>query len=373
MTINTNITDDSPAGTPGESAVIPVIIPAYEPDERLISLLEDFRDQGIRDVVVVDDGSGEQYREIFRRVSEILPSLGGTLLTHDVNRGKGRALKTAFSLVLDQYPCAAGAVTADSDGQHTVGCIRSVMRQLEETPGSLILGVRSFDQEDVPWKSAFGNKLTRKILSYVSGVSVSDTQTGLRGIPLSFMRKLLEVPGERFEFETQMLLAAADIYPVREVPIKTVYDSKENHQTHFNPVKDSIRIYRILGARFFKYIFVSLSSSVVDLALFAAFCSLLRGRALPLPYVAVSTVAARILSATYNFSMNYRVVFQSGKNVGSSAAKYVLLAVIQMVLSAVLVTGGTTLLPLLPEVVVKIVTDTILFLVSYYIQRRYVF
>ena len=296
--------------------------------------------QGIRDVVVVDDGSGEQYREIFRRVSEILPSLGGTLLTHDVNRGKGRALKTAFSLVLDQYPCAAGAVTADSDGQHTVGCIRSVMRQLEETPGSLILGVRSFDQEDVPWKSAFGNKLTRKILSYVSGVSVSDTQTGLRGIPLSFI---------------------------------TVYDSKENHQTHFNPVKDSIRIYRILGARFFKYIFVSLSSSVVDLALFAAFCSLLRGRALPLPYVAVSTVAARILSATYNFSMNYRVVFQSGKNVGSSAAKYVLLAVIQMVLSAVLVTGGTTLLPLLPEVVVKIVTDTILFLVSYYIQRRYVF
>ena len=102
MTINTNITDDSPAGTPGESAVIPVIIPAYEPDERLISLLEDFRDQGIRDVVVVDDGSGEQYREIFRRVSEILPSLGGTLLTHDVNRGKGRALKTAFSVRLKE-------------------------------------------------------------------------------------------------------------------------------------------------------------------------------------------------------------------------------------------------------------------------------
>lgn len=359
---------------------IPVVIPAYEPDERLIALLEDFRTQGIRNVILVNDGSGESYEEMFRRAQDLLPELEGTLLVHEVNRGKGRALKTAFEYILENDPDAPGVVTADSDGQHTVECIRAVMERLREKPEALVLGVRTFDGEDVPWKSAFGNRLTMKVLGYVSGVHVSDTQTGLRGIPRAFMRELLDVPGDRFEFETQMLLETAGRYPIEEVPIRTIYDSKENHQTHFNPVKDSIRIYRILGAKFIKYLFASLSSCVLDLVLFAVFCSLLRGRmqAAPpplnrIPYIAAATVLARILSATYNFTMNYKVVFRSRENVGGSAAKYVLLAIVQMTLSAVLVTGGAAMLPFLPEVAVKAVVDTVLFLLSYYVQRKYVF
>ena len=310
----------------------------------------------------------------------MLQDLGGVLLRHEVNRGKGRALKTAFAWVLENCPGAAGVVTADSDGQHTVDCIRAVMGKLMETPEALVLGVRSFDGEQVPWKSAAGNKITMKILAYVSGVNVSDTQTGLRGIPRAFMKELLDVPGERFEFETQMLLATVGKIRIEEVPIRTIYDSRENHQTHFHPVRDSFRIYRILGAKFFKYIFASLSSSVIDLVLFALFCRVLRGRMQDLPgilrgvpYVAAATVLARILSATYNFAMNYRVVFRSSEKVGGSALKYVCLAVVQMTLSAVLVTGGTMLLPFVPEVGVKAVIDTILFLLSYYVQRRYIF
>ncbi|MDO5476616.1 MAG: glycosyltransferase [Eubacteriales bacterium] len=361
-------------------AQIPVIIPAYEPDERLLALLEDFCAQGIRGVILVDDGSGEAYTELFERAQVYLQELDGTLLIHEVNRGKGRALKTAFAWILDHDPDAPGVVTADSDGQHTVDCIRAVMQRLREKPDALVLGVRTFDGEDVPWKSAFGNRLTMKVLGYVSGVQVSDTQTGLRGIPRAFMRELLDVPGDRFEFETQMLLETAGCYPIEEVPIQTIYDSKENHQTHFNPLKDSIRIYRILGAKFLKYLFASLSSCVIDLVLFALFCPLLKSRLLlaptPLnriPYVAAATVLARILSATYNFAMNYRVVFGSREKVRSSAARYILLAAVQMFLSAVLVTGGTALLPAVPEVVVKAVVDTVLFLVSYYVQRKYVF
>ena len=332
----------------GMTSVIPVIIPSYEPDERLISLLEDFRSQGIRDVIIVNDGSGDRYDEIFGRVRAILDETGGTLLSHDVNRGKGRALKTGFSYVLKHYPSAVGVVTADSDGQHSTECILSVMKKLREKPDSLVLGVRTFDQEDVPWKSAFGNKLTMKILGYVSGVSVSDTQT-------------------------QMLLETAGKYEIEEVPIRTIYDSKENHQTHFNPLKDSVRIYRILGAKFFKYIFASLSSCAIDLVLFALFCRLLRGRNLPLHYVAVSTVLARILSAAYNFTVNYKVVFRSRQSAAGSAAKYVLLALVQMSLSALLVTGGTLILPAVPEVGVKAAVDTVLFLISYYVQRRFIF
>ena len=359
---------------------IPIIIPAYEPDSRLVALLEDFRTEGIRNVVLVDDGSGDAYREVFEQSQRILDELGGRILTHDVNRGKGRALKTAFAWILENEPDAIGVVTADSDGQHTAGCILAVQQRLREKPDALVMGVRTFDGEDVPWKSAFGNKLTMKVLGYVSGVHVSDTQTGLRGIPRVFMRELLEVPGDRFEFETRMLLETAGRYPIEEVPIRTIYDSKENHQTHFNPVKDSIRIYRILGAKFIKYLFASLSSCVIDLALFALFCALLKQRlpAAPaplngIPYVAAATVLARILSATYNFTVNYKVVFRSREKVAGSAARYILLAAVQMLLSAVLVTGGTALLPVLPEVLVKAVVDTVLFLVSYYVQRKYVF
>ena len=353
--------------------LIPVIIPAYEPDGRLIDLLEDFRKEDIRNVIIVDDGSGKNYADIFDRAGRILTEIGGTILRHEVNCGKGRALKTAFSYVLNDYPDAVGVVTADSDGQHTSECIRAVQRCLEENPASLILGVRTFDGEDIPWKSAFGNKLTMRVLAYVSGVRVSDTQTGLRGIPRDFMEHLINVPGERFEFETQMLLETAGRISIKEVPIRTIYDSKENHQTHFNPLKDSIRIYRILGAKFIKYILASFSSSILDLILFAFFCRLLRKMSLPFPYVACATVLARILSATYNFAMNYRVVFRSEENVGGTALKYVTLAVIQMTLSAVLVTFGTGLLPMLPEVIVKIVVDTVLFLISYHVQRKYIF
>ena len=357
----------------GEGPLIPVIIPAYEPDERLLCLLEDFRKGDIRDVVIVDDGSGNNYKEIFEKARLILDEIRGCVLTHEVNRGKGRALKTAFAYVLAHYPDAIGVVTADSDGQHTADCIRSVRRSLADNPSGLILGVRTFDGENVPWKSAFGNKLTMRVLGYVSGVRVSDTQTGLRGIPRTFMQELINVLGERFEFETRMLLESAGRYPIEEVPIRTIYDSRENHQTHFDPLRDSIRIYRILGAKFIRYLFASLSSSILDLALFALFCGILRNRPISFPYVACATIFARILSATYNFTMNYRLVFRSRERVGSSAIKYVTLAIIQMGLSAILVTCGTVMLPMLPEVLVKALIDTLLFMVSYYVQRKYIF
>lgn len=354
-----------------EGPVIPVIIPAYEPDRRLIGLLEDFREKKVRDVILVNDGSGDKYEEIFEEAGSIVKELGGTVLVHEVNRGKGRALKTGFAYVLENYPEAIGTVTADSDGQHSPECILSVMQRLREKPDSLVLGVRSFNEEQVPWKSRMGNKLTLKVLGYVSGIHVSDTQTGLRGIPRAFMRDLLDVEGERFEFETRMLLETAGKCDIEEVTIRTIYDSKEDHQTHFDPFRDSIRIYKILGAKFLKYIAASLSSSVIDIGLFTVFCSLMRGKIGA--YIAVSTILARILSASYNFLMNYRVVFKSSEHMGSSAVRYVALAATQMLLSAALVTGGASILTFLPEVIVKIIVDTILFLLSFYIQRKYVF
>ena len=186
--------------------MIPIIIPAYEPDERLLELLKDLSESRLGPVIIVDDGSGEQYSDIFTEAENYLKTTGGVLLRHEVNRGKGRALKTAFAHVLDHEPDAIGCVTADSDGQHSVECITKCMNALSERPDNLILGVRDFSGEEVPFKSRFGNNLTIKICSFLCGVKVTDTQTGLRGIPRAFMRDLLDVEGERFEFETRMLI-----------------------------------------------------------------------------------------------------------------------------------------------------------------------
>ena len=200
---------------------IPIIIPSFEPDEKLLKLLQQLRDAGIVNIIVVDDGSGMQYTHFF---DEAENKYGCQVLHHAVNQGKGRALKTAFDYCLRQLPNMTGVITADSDGQHTPECILDCVDALLEHTDSLILGCRCFEQEDVPVRSEFGNKCTRIVMKYLAGISISDTQTGLRGISTEFMKQLLFVKGERFEFETNMLLEAKNRKILFfEVPIKTIY------------------------------------------------------------------------------------------------------------------------------------------------------
>lgn len=347
---------------------IPVIIPAYEPDEKLIVLLQHLLEAEIAHIVVVDDGSGSDYRTLFERAEAME---GCIVLTHAVNLGKGRALKTAFNYCLMQYPDMAGCVTADSDGQHTPKDILACMKKLWDNPDALILGCRNFDAKDVPARSSFGNKCTRKVLQYLIGISVSDTQTGLRAIPSSFMETLMNVKGERFEFETNMLIETKNRnIPIQEVPVETIY-IEENKTSHFNPIKDSIRIYMIFG----KFLFSSLSSSVLDLLLFHFFCQVLQGASgflQDLPYIVGATVMARVISAIYNFLINYKVVFKSRANMAATAVKYCLLAICQMLCSAFLVNGLFSLFGGY-EVAVKMPVDVFLFFLSFVIQREFVY
>lgn len=343
---------------------LPLIIPSLEPDEKLPALLAALQKAGIRNIVLVDDGSGPAYRPIF----DAAEAAGCTVLRHAVNLGKGRALKTAFNHCLLTWPDAPGCVTADSDGQHTPECILRCMQALWEHPDHLVLGCRDFDAAGVPARSVFGNKCTRTIFRLLIGLAVTDTQTGLRAIPAEFMRRLLETKGERFEFESNMLIETKDAgLPLLEVPIETVY-LEENKSSHFHPIRDSLRVYSIFG----RFLFSSLSSSVVDLALFSLFCGLLRGVPGLGGYIILATVLARILSAVYNYLINYKVVFKSRAGHGRAGLRYALLAVAQMACSALLVNwlfgllGGS-------ELLVKIPVDVLLFFVSFQIQREFVY
>lgn len=346
---------------------IPVIIPSYEPDEKLLNLLKRLSDAQMERVVIVNDGSkGKEYDDIFSKIEQDFPYI---VLRHAVNMGKGRALKTAFNYCLNTYPDMIGCVTIDSDGQHTVNDMLACMEKLYENPQALVLGVRDFNKEGIPSRSVFGNKCTSRVMKMLVGVAVSDTQTGLRGIPADFMKILLLIKGERFEFETNMLLETKEEKrQIIEVPIETIY-IEENKTSHFHPLKDSIRIYAV----FLKFILASLSSSMVDLLFFSVFCSVFAdidfGR---MGYILVATICARIISATYNFLLNYKVVFKSNSSKIKSMLRYALLAVFIMLCSGFLVEYLYSFVSL-PEVLVKVPVDVLLFLVSFLIQREFVY
>jgi glycosyltransferase involved in cell wall biosynthesis len=212
-----------------------IVIPAYEPDDALVSLIERLR-QSFDKFIVVDDGS-KTADATFARVAE-MPDV--TLLKHEVNRGKGAALKTAFAKVLSDFPEAAGVVTVDADGQHLPEDVANVAKATKENPGRYTLGVRAFSG-NVPLRSRFGNAWSRYFFFLLTGVMVYDTQTGLRGMPRDLLPELIAMPGDRYEYEMRMLVAAArkKLKPV-QIPIKTVY-LNDNKASHFNPIRDSIR------------------------------------------------------------------------------------------------------------------------------------
>ena len=265
-----------------------VLIPAYEPDERLIYLIKELKDKCDYNIVIVDDGSGDKFQGIF----EIATNYGCTVLTHETNRGKGRALKTGFDYILDNTDKKSDVVTADADGQHLVDDIIRVANTICLSQEKIVLGVRKFVGK-VPFKSIIGNAFTRAIFTLVSGEKITDTQTGLRGFPFVLLPWLIKLEGERFEYEMNMLLKAKTAgYKFTQIDIETVYIAG-NISTHFRAIRDSIRIY----LPFFKFCFTGITSAVVDYVLLFVFQWMTNN-------LLIAVVAARVASSAVNYTIN---------------------------------------------------------------------
>jgi glycosyltransferase involved in cell wall biosynthesis len=220
-----------------------VVIPAFEPSDALLEIVGGLRARGRMPIVVVNDGSGPGFVEIFAAASK---HSDVTVLAHAENRGKGCALRTGMEHVLALHPGCAGMVTADADGQHAVGDIIAVAAALALARDALVLGARRFTR-DVPFANRLGNACTRTAIRLMSRRGLADTQTGLRGIPRAWLPDLLQLRGERYEFEMEMLLwACARAVPVHEVEVRTIYDGAPSH---FAGLADSARIAAAL-ARF---------------------------------------------------------------------------------------------------------------------------
>lgn len=347
---------------------VSVIIPSLNPDNKLIQVVDALVAKGFDDIILVNDGSDKAHMQPFLQLKEYRQC---TVLTHEVNRGKGRGLKTAFDYCIANRPDIDGVVTVDGDNQHQAEDILNCCNKMIEYKDKVILGVRDFSGDDVPPKSKFGNNMTSFVFKFVCGLNISDTQTGLRAIPLKFLPLFSKVKGERFEYETNMLLEFKNSnIDFVQVPIETVY-IEENASTHFNPIKDSLKIYGVI----FKYIFSSFASSVIDLAIFSVVSVLVYNKLEDSLRILLATVIARVVSSLFNFLFNRKAVFKANNNFGKAMVRYYILCVCQLMVSYGLVYVITSLLGLgqVMTVVTKGIIDTILFMISFYIQRIWVF
>ena len=338
---------------------IALLIPAYEPEEKMIPFLEELKNV-FSTIVVVNDGSSSN--EVFSKIPD-----GIKLLVHEVNKGKGRALKTGFEYI-KTWSNICGVVTADADGQHTVKDIIACCNKFLENPESAVFGCRDFGSTSkIPPRSRFGNQLTSRLMKLFCSITISDTQTGLRVLPIKYIDKFIETEGERYEYEMNCIMKIKELdLLLVEVPIEVIYIDN-NSSSHFNPIVDSIKIYKV----FIKFCLSSFGSFIVDILLFMLAKHFLKPVTPAYYNIIIATVIARICSGAFNYSLN-RMVFKSKAKASSSGPKYLLLWLVQMSASALIVNGLNEILPIGPTLI-KIVVDTLLFLCSYKIQQNWVY
>lgn len=329
-----------------------VVIPAYRPSERLIELV---RALAGRTLIVVDDGSGAAYARVFSRIAQ-LPDVH--LLSHAANQGKGAALKTAMRYALATFPDLIGIVTADADGQHDPEDIARIASRLTADPEALVLGARQFGRA-VPLRSRIGNVVTRRVVQLLAGQKLTDTQTGLRGIPARLLPDLVRIDAQGYDFELEMLLAARRLeVRVVEEPIRTIYEPG-NLSSHFNPLLDSMKIYFVL----LRFSSVSLATALLDNL---AFILVYRHTGALLE----SQFIGRLIGVTFNYLMVRKTVFGSHQRHRAVLPRYLTLSVVSGAASF----GGIELLaPVLNVYAAKLLVETLLFLVNFTAQRLLIF
>lgn len=328
-----------------------ILIPSYEPDDKLIKLVDELKKNKLN-VVVVNDGSSKEYDSIFNKIKKKVK-----VISYDTNQGKGYALKIGLEYIKENYKDYV-VVTMDSDGQHSVKDAIKLSNYAEKHPNELVIGKR-IRSEKTPLRSKLGNSITMFIYRLSTGVKVYDTQTGLRAFTNELMDFMQNVEGNRYEYEMNVLLyAPSNDIKIKEIEIETIY-IENNEGSHFNTIKDSYRVYKEI----IKYSLSSIISFIIDYSLFALFSIFLS--------ITLSNIFARIISASINFTINKKIVFKSDKSILISLIEYALLAIFILVCN-------TLLLNLLVNIginkfIAKLIVEISLFIISFLVQKTMIF
>lgn len=342
-------------------ADIVVVMPTKKPSHNMLPMIDALRTNGYRKIVVVNDGCKSQYDEFFETIKI---EYGCDVLTHVTHLGKGRSLKNAFNYVLANYPYAEGIITIDDVVTHRIDEVEECAANLKRHPDDMILGSRDFNSSVFSSRARTNNKIKQTLIKILTGINVRDTSTGLRGIPISLIEPLLTVEGEGLDYELNTLLYSKQKgISIREFLVEP--DTKD--KAMFNPLLHSYKIYWV----FLSYCMTSVVATIVD---FLVFSTAIASTKLMFPtfYIVISTVIARVCSASVNFYLSKNKVFKKDQKNNSMLRRFFLIAGIQMGLSALLVSLIYYIIPI-TETIVKIFVDMILFFVFYQIQREWVF
>ena len=220
-----------------------ILIPAYNPSGKLIELLAKLIQTDIEKIIIVNDGSDIKYKKIFETIKQIKKCI---VLEYKENHGKGYALKHGIKYYLKNLRKKyKGLVTVDADYQHLPNDIINISKYVLDNQYSLILGVRNFNLDNIPFLNKYANKLTSKLFELFYKTKITDTQTGLRGISNYYLNTCLDIKGDRFEYEMHMLIYfSRKNISIKEVEIETIYYKEK--ESKFKKIKDSIRIYKVL-------------------------------------------------------------------------------------------------------------------------------
>lgn len=355
-----------------------VLIPSLSPDVRLPAYVKELLQADFGLILVVDDGSKEDYQPIFE---EIAGWDRCHVLHHEVNRGKGAALRTGYAYIREET-AFSGIITADSDGQHTVPDTVMLAQELQDER-ALLLGSRDFSKGSiqVPPKSRAGNRITSAVFRLLYGQYLPDTQTGLRAFPRTLLDFMLAIPGDRFEYEMNVLIfCAGEKVTMRPLPIHTIYHD-DNAGTHFHPIRDSWRIYKLLLGTFLRYSAASVISFLIDYLVLSLLMLWVFKDAQNIAFLGIvfSTKAliaapiARLCSAPFNYLLNKNFAFQVKEGKGT-LARYLVLAACCLVVTTLLFGFLDQFVTVaIVHVLLKVVIDVLLYILNYRIQKTWVF
>lgn len=343
-----------------------ILIPAYQPADILVDFVKELKESSF-ETVVVDDGGGAAFDEIFNKVAELC-----TVIRYTPNLGKGAALKAGFKYIRENIPSARFVITADADGQHKIPDIIKVADALASSPENImVIGARHFENK-VPLRSKFGNTVTRFVYNVLTRQKITDTQTGLRGFHVSMLPWLESVEGDRYEYEMNVLMAVGENQiKITEVKIETIYEN-DNSSSHFRPFHDSVRIYKtiFLASTPLKYMASALLAFALNYGIYALLVWLLKP--VVAKYLFISTLVAWVISSFVNFSVNRSVVFRKKDGYFAAFAGYYSLAVIVYFVKFGMTYVFVNLLHI-SEYIAMPISEVILFVVNYFVQKLLIF
>ena len=212
---------------------IVVLIPTYNNEKTLLQVVDSVLCYS-EDILVVNDGSTDSTAGLLASRPEI------QTLQYEKNRGKGYAIKLGL-----RHAASLGyryAITIDSDGQHFADDIPTFVAELQENPGSLLIGARNLQAENMPGRNTFANKFSNFWFRVETGIRLDDTQSGFRAYPLDKIPQMRFVT-RRYEFEVEVIVRAAwKGIRVANVPVKVYYPPEKERVSHFVPARDFTRI-----------------------------------------------------------------------------------------------------------------------------------